>query len=198
MVKFMGEPRGKGLEWNRALDAVRPIPEVSRIMSTKKILFPVCDELRTADIVRHSFWLARSLPAELYLVEVVRPTSWIARLLSPLRKRKQRRRLAAVREGAMWHESFYCEIRDVYASNWASGIIEAARQVQPHVILLSPELQERLGAAGLWELKRYLGQGDRCTLILLTRSLAWASESCSRPVLAPLYVDYSELRFKRS
>ena len=89
----------------------------------------------------------------------------------------------------MWHESFYCEIQEVYASSWAAGIVEAARQVKPQLIMLAPEVQERLGTEELRDLKRRLSHWDPCSLILLTRGLALAVEPCGRPVRQPSCVN---------
>lgn len=161
-------------------------------MEPKKILFPVCDRLRTRDVARYSFWLARHLPAELYLVEVVRSGGFLERLLSLFRKKRGAPGLGEVQEKAMWQESFYCEIRQVEAPDWLAGIVESARQVKPQVIMLAPEVQERLGANGLGDLKRHLGALDSCTLILLTRGLALAIEPCGRLVRQPSYVHHKE------
>lgn len=161
-------------------------------MKTKKILFPVCDRLKAEEVARYSFWLARHLPAELYLVEVVQPWGLMERLLSLFVKKRPHPRLGEVQEKAMWQESFYCEIRQVWASHWTTGILEAARQVMPQIIMLAPELQEHLGTAGLRDLKRHLSPLDHCNLILLTHGLALAFEPCGRLVRQPSYAHHKE------
>lgn len=156
------------------------------------MLFPVCGRLSETAIIRNSFWLARNLPAELYLVEVIMHRGFVTRLFSGFIRKWNRQRLEAVQERAMWDESFYCEIGDVTASSWTMGIAEAARRLHPHYIILTPELQERLGGNGIRDLKQRVGSMGRCSLILLTRGLALGVEPCGLAVSEPSCLKHGE------
>jgi universal stress protein family protein len=158
-------------------------------LKSKKILVPVFGSVSASEIARISFWLARNEPAELNIVEVIAPLTFflwlISLLLAPFRK-NQSRRLRQTQQNAIWKEKLVCKISEHRAPNNALGIVEAARRINPDIVIIAFELRRRLGKAGMGELKRRLSEIGDCVLLLPGRGPAMRVEVCrKKDVFAP-------------
>jgi hypothetical protein len=149
-------------------------------MKNRKILVPVYEALSAASIARSAFWLAHAQDADLYLVAVIPPPGLLSWLLSHLLKRRGNAQLAEARRQAVWVEQLRCKTAELHAPNLLIGIVESARQVRPDMVILVPELQERLGRVGVAELKQHLGEISCCTLVLPARGLALRIVPCGK------------------
>ena len=148
-------------------------------MKENTILFPVCGVLYPYRLDHDAFWLARYLSAKLYLVEVLLPAGWMRWLLALFRNKDREWRLHQVENLVFQRDHIQCETETVEGPNLTIGIAEAAWRVKPNFVALTPELQERLGKAGLRDLRRRLGEMGRCMLILFSKGPAIRLEPCS-------------------
>ena len=147
-------------------------------MKEHTILFPVCGILYPYRISHCFCWLARYLPAKLCLVEVLLPTGWVRWLLGLFRKEDKEWRLQAVERLVFQQNHIECETETVRVPNLTIGIVEAAWLTKPNFVILTPELQEILGKAGLRDLKTRLGEMGRCMLILFSKGPTIRLEPC--------------------
>ena len=158
-------------------------------METKKILVPVFGSVSVSEIARISFWLAHNEPAELRIVEVIAPPTFFQWLISPLLapfKSNQSLRLQQVQHRAIWKEKLACEISEQRAPDNVLGIVEAARRINPDIIIIAFELRRRLGKEGINELKYRLSEIGSFVLMLLGRGPEMRVEICrKKDVLAP-------------
>jgi hypothetical protein len=136
-------------------------------MTEHTILVPVCGTLYPYRMRHDSLWLARYLKARLCLAEVLLPTGWVDWLLAPFRKKDREWRFHQVEKLVLEQDHLKCEVKGVEVPNLTIGIVEAAWQVNPNFIVLTPELQQSLGKTGLRELRTRLGEIGRCMLVLL-------------------------------
>jgi hypothetical protein len=144
------------------------------------ILFPVCGVLYPYRLDHQSFWLARHLSARLCLVEVLVPAGgWIRWLLDLFGNQDREWRLRQVEKVVFQYDHIPCETETVKVPTLSIGIAEAAWRVKPNFVALTPELQDRLGTAGLRDLRKRLGEMGRCMLILFGKGPALQLEPCS-------------------
>jgi hypothetical protein len=148
-------------------------------MRENTILFPVCGTLYPYRISHQAFWLARYLQAKLYLAEVLLPTGWMGWLLALFRKKDRRWRFHEVEKLVLQQDQIECEVEAVEVPNLTIGIVEAAWRLRPNLIVIMPELQERLGKSGLTELKTRLGEMGRYMLVLLKNGPIIRVEPCN-------------------
>ena len=148
-------------------------------MRERTILFPVCGTLYPYRLTHRSFWLARYLPAKLYLVEVLLPTGWIRWLLSVFSREDREWRHQEVKRQVFQQDRVQCETETLTVPNLTIGIVEAAWRVKPKFVVLMPGLQEALGKAGLRDLKTRLGEMGRCMLVLLRNGHVIRLEPCN-------------------
>jgi hypothetical protein len=148
-------------------------------MSEHSILFPICGTLYPYRMSHRAFWLARYLPARLWLMEVLLPTDWFRWLLSFFSRKDREYRLREVERMVFQRDGVECRTDTLKAPNLTVGIVEAAWKVKPNFIVLMPELQHALGKVGLRDLKTRLGEMSRCTLVLLGHGPTITLEPCT-------------------
>src|SRR5262245_1318231 len=130
-------------------------------MDTRKIMIPVLVSSTSREIERNSFWLARYQPAEVYITEIVLPVGFFKWLFAPLIELLSKMRMSQAeraRRDADERETFACTVDSLEAPSLLLGIVEAVRKKQPGIIIILPEIGDRLGAAGLEEVKRRLSE----------------------------------------
>ena len=152
-------------------------------MTSRKILVPALASSSSVEIARDSFWLARNDPAELCIVEIGTPVGFFKWLFTPVTRMLKKIRgsqAEAAQRKARNRESFACQIDEVEAPSLVIGIVEAARWKAASTVVILPEVADRLGAAGLRELKNRLSEISAYVLIRVSKQGSVRVEPCGK------------------